>query len=56
MGWFRRLFPERPCDCDACAGRVANKSRSINVSHGLYIWVGDDGKMHYRAKSRIVDQ
>lgn len=52
---IRRWF-DRPCDCDACTGRVANKSRSINVSHGLHMEVGRDGKIHYRATSRIIDR
>jgi hypothetical protein len=45
--------PKGPCTCDGCTGREPNRSRSLNVSHGAHVWVRD-GKIHWRAKSRIV--
>lgn len=56
MSWFRKLFRRepKPCDCDGCTGREPNRSRSPYVSHGLHMTAGRDGKIHWRAKSRIV--
>lgn len=54
LAWFRSLFAERPCDCDGCTGRVHQRSNSMNVSHGLHMEVGRDGKLHWRSKSRHV--
>jgi hypothetical protein len=56
MGWLKSLFAPRPCTCHGCDPRPINKSRSPNVSHGLDLWIGKDGKTHWRATSRIVDQ
>jgi hypothetical protein len=43
------------CDCDMCTGRLPNTSRSPYVSHGLHMEVGEDGKIHYWSKSRVVE-
>ncbi len=59
MNPFRKLYEaykawkNRPCDCHGCVPRPVNQSRSMNVSHGLHMWV-KDGKVHYRHKSRYV--
>jgi hypothetical protein len=50
-----RLKKPKMCSCDKCTGKIANKSQSPYVSHGLYMEVGKDGEMHYWAKSRIVE-
>ncbi len=49
--WKNR--PEPPCTCHGCMPVETNNSRSMNVSHGLHMWV-KDGKVHYRHKSRYV--
>ena len=56
MTWLKRLFRRepKPCTCDRCTGREPNRSTNPIVSHGLDMWVGEDGEVHYRAKSRIV--
>lgn len=54
MKWLRKVLSRSSaCNCDGCTGRKANQSRSASVSHGLHMWV-QDGKVHWRAKSRLV--
>ena len=53
MTWPFKRKP-KPCTCDRCTGREPNRSNSMNVSHGLRMWVGRDGEFHWRSKSRIV--
>ena len=46
-------WKNRPCTCHGCMPVPVNRSRSMNVSHGLHMWIRD-GKVHYRHKSRYV--
>lgn len=47
---------DKPCACDGCTGREPNRSKSPYVSHGLRMWVGKDGKLHWRSKSRLLHE
>lgn len=49
------FFKKRPCDCDTCTGRVHTRPHDPRVSQGLYMWVDEDGKVHYKRKSSFRD-